>query len=131
ILVRQFLTVLKNKDKESLKTLVLGPNKKDLNESPLFSTIALVHKLVREVLDCHCYFNQHDRTGNKNSSASSKLASFLSKDLAAIHVDEARHFFSNFAPKIFFIYAIKNAMPAVNRVLADSNKKLIKAIERV
>lgn len=99
------------------------------------SNLDSLAKVTEEILDCHCYFNYHDRTGVvKDKEKESELPKPnlpICAALKAIHVDEDHSDFSKTANKIFFIQGLRNGLAQKSRVNADANQHIAKVLQRV
>lgn len=132
--VMQFMKIIKTQDKKALQEkfmLFPAEGETSLDDLPIRKTVELLADLIKEVIDCQCYYNQHDSKGEQTSSIKPKLYDKLSPELHDIRVDSNYSFFSEFSRKVFFIQAIRNGLPRCAQVNGDSNQNQIKVLERV
>lgn len=124
--IMQFLNSVKARDKEALL-------KSDAfhDADSIKATVELLGQLIEEVIDCQCYYNQHDTKGEQGRGTYPKLHDKLSAELREIRVDADYSFLSGFSRKVFFIQAIRNGLPRCAAVNGDSNQSQVKHLERV
>jgi hypothetical protein len=135
--ITQLMDILKCGDIQTLQkqfislTDIKDINSFDFKQLPIINTVTTLKQLIEEVIDCHAYYNNHDKRGNQTSSHHPKLLPYMSKTLQEIRVPEDRSFFSHFSRKIFFIQAIRNGLEPSGKISADSHRSQIKILNRI
>ncbi|MDX2347057.1 MAG: hypothetical protein QNK11_09330 [Legionella sp.] len=120
----EFLAMLENQDKAAFSKWVTLPANKmpGFNELPLKKTLDnIIADLLEEVVDCNCYYNNHDTKGEYYPVAKPALNNKISEGLSRIQVGAPRTFLSGFSRKLFFIRGTCNGLPIAGQVNADSN----------
>ena len=100
-------------------------------EPPALKMLELLKKVIEEVLDCHCHYNQHDHKGNELDIPVPKLLAKLSPSVSEITIPQGNSFFSRFSRKIFFIHAVSTSIPKVAEINAEAHKNQRETLERV
>lgn len=131
-IIEQFLSF---KEEESL----------DFAKLPIQTIWENLSKVTDEIMDCHCYYNQHDHHGNRIKSKTEKeiwrpvekkspkpaLLKQMSKELRGIKVDAPDSTLSNLSREMFYVQGLRKGLAEGSKISADSNKHLIRVIERV
>lgn len=133
--LREFIDIIRYQDKTALiqQFLTLSESEEglDVQQLPIKSILDDISDLVQEILDCHCYYNQHDRKGIQYRNIAPRILDRVSPKLKEIRVSASPSFFSGFSRKIFYIQGINNGIEAAGQINADSNRHIIKELERV
>ncbi len=131
----QFLSIIRAKDKDALvREFIVLPKemaKFDFEQLPVNKMLTLVMQLTEEVLDCHCYYNQHNRKGGSANPKEPKLKGKLSPDLVSMIISAKDSFFTEFARKGFYIHGINRGLSAAGNVSAAANQHKIELLQRV
>lgn len=133
-LVTNFILMLKTGDKSLLKAKFLDVKEgtefkpEDLN---LTKVIELSTKIISEIINCHCYYNQHDKKGVCATDTDFALKDKLSVDLSEVKINFNHTFMDEFARRIFFFKAIKNSTSRCSDISADSNRAKVKDFTRI
>lgn len=133
-LIMDFIEVIHQQNSEELKEKFFTFADHDvasIDNLPFKKTMELLADIIEEVLNCQCYYNQHDKKGYQTSHVTPKLLEKISPELCDVRVDASYSFFSYFSRKVFFIQAIRNSLPRCAQVNADSNQSQVKILERV
>jgi hypothetical protein len=131
----RFISIIRAKDKEALrKEFMYLPGEGqdfDFDQLPAKKMLDTITSLVEEVLDCHCHYNDQDRKGSIGGDQRPKLGAKISPELSKMHIEAAHSFLSGFSRKGFYIHGITQGLAAGGEISADSNKHVVKVLERV
>ena len=135
----QFINLIRIQDKEALKRqfLSIPADLKDfdLEKLPAKKLLSALKDLMEEVLDCHCYYNGHDRRGSNWISASEpKILTKISANLRSTQIsseDSVFFRYNYFAQRIFYINAINAGVDPGGQINAEANKHTINLLQRV
>ena len=91
-----------------------------------------IAKVFAEILDCHCFYNNHDSHGQQFNVPQPKLFNYLSDHIKDTKVNAVQYgFFSNFSRRIFFIQGIRNGLPNASKLACFAGDKTIKRLQRI
>ncbi len=131
----RFIAILRAQDKEALKQEFMylpGEGQAfDFDDLPAKKMLDTITSLVEEVLDCHCHYNDQDRKGSVMGDHPPKLNSKISPDLSRMIIESGYSDIGAFARKGFYIHGITQGLEAGGEISADSNKHIIKVLQRV
>ena len=129
-----FVTLIQKKDMIGLKrefmTLALG-EEFSFDALPLKQIWDELFNVAQEVIDCHCYFHQHNRKGDSRYDALPSLLHGMSEDLKQIRIEKDDSLMSYGARKVFFIKGISIGLQYASQISADSNAHSVTVLNRV
>ena len=129
-----FKTVINRRDFVGFKQAFVqypGDAAYDFERSPLKLVLEDFESLAGEVVNCHCYYQQHDSKGLQTSEIKPGLYTLMSDTLKDIRIPADPSFISHFSRKIFFIQGVRNGLPLAGQVYADSHSNTIKNLQLI
>ncbi|HVT63132.1 MAG TPA: hypothetical protein VHD33_06580, partial [Legionellaceae bacterium] len=110
---------------------IFNQTKFDIAHMPFNQTLEHFAILMQEVIDCQCYYNQHDPKGEYCASFNASLYSKISSSMRNIYVSFDDSFMGHFSRKIFFLQGLRNGFPKAGEVSRDANKNKISILQRI
>ncbi len=133
--IMQFINVIRKKDQNQLMQefmQISSHDDIDLEQLPLKKMLDDITALMEEVLNCHCYYNQHNNKGQQTNNDAPEILTHISAELRDIRVyAEDDSFISHMTRKVFYLQSLVRGLDDAGTISAESNQHIIKELQRV
>lgn len=131
----RFKTLINKNDMQAFKQEFMQSSAGESYEfehTPLKQVLDNFAILAEEVMQCHCYYEQHDEKGVQNPDTPfPAFFANLSDTAKGIRIPAFDTFMSKRVREIFFFQGVRNGLAKADQVFADSHKETLATLKNI